>query len=96
MSHQLEEQAMKRAILLPYLCYQNEPSKPYPKIVELPDDVVTRDAFLKEFYLEHVSNNEDDPDFRDTLVISDESSYGDLEVTTTFGDVFLFVTYLEE
>ena len=87
---------MRKAILVPYACYQNEPSKPYPKIVEIPENIVSRDMFLKDFFVKHVSNDEDDPYYYDTLVVNESSNYGDIKVVNEQEDCFLFVTYLVE
>lgn len=87
---------MKKAILLPYACYQNEPSLPLPKIYEIPDNIRLRDEMLKELFIQHVSNDEDDKNYHEKLRVNEMSNYGDMEVTDRNGDCFLFVTFLEE
>jgi hypothetical protein len=73
-----------KAIALPYVTYQNEPSKPDNVLIDLPDGVAARDELLHAEW--NAIFDGDSP-----VVISD-SAYGDLEIGD--GDCFIYYTYV--
>lgn len=87
---------MKKAILIPYSCYQNEPSVPFNNIYDIPDDIEHRDKMLIDLFLQRVSNDEDNPEeYRKGVYVTNKSRYGDLHVTDRSGDCYLFVTFIK-
>lgn len=84
---------MKRAICLPYSTYQNEPSVPIKRIIEIPDDVAVRDKLLADLFTEYVCGGDVHPV---TIKEGGRGCYGDLIVSSGDDDVFMFVTYIEE
>lgn len=92
---------MRKAIGVPYSCYQNEPSVPLRKLIDIPDDIQQRNKLLLKLFNEHVCDvsdayDEDDEDDIEEIQITESSNgYGDIIVS--YGDdVFLYVTFIEE
>lgn len=85
-----------KAIALPYACYQNEPSTPLKKILDLPTNKVERDAMLIDLFCEEVMRLDDDQLLEVTVTErQDSNEYGD--ITVAYDDeVFLFITFIEE
>jgi len=85
---------MAKAILMTYAVDQNCPSKPVPKVFDLPDDKKDRDAFLIARFFEFALSDED-PDVIDGIEIIDEpNEFGDITVAEESG-VYLYVTFIE-
>lgn len=86
---------MKKAILLPYACGQNEPSKPLAQVFDIPDDVQERDEFLKNIFRTYVCDGLDESD--ESLEVKkseNRNDYGDIIVS--YGDdLFLYVTFID-
>ena len=74
-----------KAIAIPYVTYQNEPSKPDNVLIDLPEDESARDELLHEEWNKIFDG--DSP-----VVITTDSAYGDLEIGN--GDCFIFYTYV--
>lgn len=76
-----------RAIMVPYVTYQNEPSKPENVLIDIPEDETARDELLHAEW-----NKIFDSLMLEEVVITTESAYGDLEIGN--GDCFIFFTYV--
>lgn len=86
---------MMKAILVPYACDQNAPSKPISKLYTIPTDTEQRDEELKVLFQEHVCFSEEDLGL---TICKDDDPYGysDLYVVDQSGEMFLFVTYVHD
>lgn len=81
----------KLAIAVPYCESQNEPSRPFSQLIELPDNIASRDKMLKKFFVDNVCDDEDAG-----LVVRKGKKgidYGDLVVDSEIG-VYLYLTYV--
>lgn len=81
------------AIILWYMEYQNEPSKPNEQLVALPDDQAERDKMLAQLYVGECGD--DDVSEADVTVEEchdRDAYYGDLQVGNNSG-THMFVTY---
>ncbi len=76
-----------KAIAIPYVTYQNEPSKPDNVLIDIPEDETARDELLRAEW-----NNIFDDLEGESVVITTLSAYGDLEIGN--GDCFIFYTYV--
>ena len=95
--------SIRKAIIVPYVVGQNEPSKPIAKIFDVPEDdtygtmVMLSDLFKETFGVpvEKITISfaqPDDPTNHKYFV-----NYGDITVSSEeASDCFLYVTYLEE
>ena len=84
---------MKKAIVVPYAVYQNEPSRPISNLVDIPDDIQERDELLKQLFVEYVLDSEDDLEL--TITEGNERSYGDIIVSYD-DSIFMYVTFVTE
>ena len=82
-----------KAILLPYTCDQNEPSRPVAQIIELPNETKPRNLYLKLLFIKHVN---EDADIREvTIQKGKKYDYGDIIVEGPY-DQFLYVTLIKD
>ena len=86
---------MKQAILVVYVEEQDCPSRPYGKLVDIPDDKVTRDDVLAALFTALAFGELDDVDEEDiTIVDTPAGEYGDIQVYNSSG-VHMFVTFVQ-
>lgn len=87
---------MRKAIGVPYCCYQNEPSVPLKKLIDIPDDIQKRNELLLKLFHQHVCDisnaYEDDIEVQ---ITESSNGYGDIIVSYD-EDCFLYVTFIEE
>jgi hypothetical protein len=90
---------MTQAIALPYCEYQNEPSRPLPMIIDIPDDKRVRDQMLTDLFHDHVMELYDLETLEQVeflqIIDDPEFGYGDITVCTD-GGVYLYITYIKE
>ena len=85
-----------KAILISYACDQNEPSKPVSKLYDVPADTNQRDRELKDLFNKHVCLMHEEDGELTIREIEDPYGYCDIEVASEDGDMFLFVTFVDE
>jgi len=78
-----------KAIAIPYACYQNEPSIPINRIIDVPEDPKQLKTLLRNLMLERVC---DDEDIVNSCELDYNSHYGDIEFGD--GDIFIYLTYI--
>ena len=83
----------KKAIVLPYVCYQNEPSVPSRHLVTVPDDEERRDVFLHELFTTFYEIDDEEL-LEDVKVDTAPNTYGDVGIGD--GDMFLYLTFVDE
>jgi hypothetical protein len=85
----------KPAIIMGYVCDQNEPSEPFPSLYDIPDDKEERHEMLSGLFSEVFPGGlcESAVRFADDLVLDESPRYCDLSFGD--GDTFLLVTFLE-
>ncbi len=82
----------KKAIVLPYMVSQNEPSSPSKDLVDVPLDETLRDIMLGKLWYKHF-NRFNDIDLNEVSIDTDPT-YGDISIGD--GVCALFLTYLNE
>ncbi len=81
-----------KAILVPYCCDQNEPSRPLRQIVTIPDNVKARNELLKALFEEVFETDEPE---KLTVRKGGRNDYGDIVVQGPH-ELYLFVTIIDE
>ena len=83
---------MKKAILVPYMVDQNEPSQPIDKLANMPEGIVDLKAELARLYGEVFDSCVEQP-FE--ITIEEGGRFGDLCISCSDVEgLYLYVTYI--
>lgn len=82
-----------KAILIPYCEEQNEPSRPLPKVFDLPGTIKPREKVLKDLFIKHIMDDIEPKEIK--VKAGNGYDYGDIVVSHNSG-CHLFVTFIKE